>query len=219
LAFPGLKVHARAEYLSPITTETTMTAPLSPAAQAQLFTAARSHHAWKPIPVEAATLRELYDLFKWGPTAVNLAPARFVFVTSETARERLYPALQDSNVDQVRTAPVTVIVAYDERFYDYNARLFPAYDTTGMFAENATLSTETAFRNSTLQGAYALLAARTLGLDICPMSGFFADKVDQEFFAGTTWRANFLFTLGYADPSGTHPRGPRLSFDEACSVQ
>ncbi len=143
---------------------------------------------------------------------------RMVFLTSEPARARLYPALSGSNVEQVRQAPVTAVVAYDQEFHDQLPRLFPAYDARPMFAGDPELSRVTAFRNGTLQGAYLMLAARALGLDVGPMSGFDNAMVDEAFLAGTTWRSNFLCNLGYGDHSKLHPRRPRLEFGEACRI-
>ena len=182
----------------------------------QLFTKARSHRSWIERPVSQETLRELYEVTKWAPTSVNLAPARFVFVQTELAKEKLYPYLMDSNVEQVRSAPVTVIIAYDEKFYANAERLYPAYDTTDYFKNDPKISSDTAFRNSSLQGAYLIMAARALGLDTNSMSGFDNAGVDKAFFAGTDLRSNFLFTLGYGDDSKLFSRGPRLSFDEVC---
>lgn len=191
---------------------------LSDAALAQLFTSARTHHRWTDQPISDATLHQLYELFKWGPTSVNANPARVVFVRGEAAKERLYPALMETNVAQVRSAPVTAIVCYDEAFPKTLPRLFPAYDAQPLFEANAQLAYDTAFRNSSLQGAYLIVAARALGLDVCPMSGFDNAKVDAAFLAGTTWRSNFLCVLGHGDAEGLYPRGPRLGFDEACLV-
>jgi 3-hydroxypropanoate dehydrogenase len=184
----------------------------------QLFTEARTHHAWLEKPVEDAVLRRLYDLTKWGPTSVNSQPARFVFVKSREAKERLAPALQGGNVGQVKAAPVTVIVAHDERFYDHLPVLFPAFDAKPMFASNEAMSRESAFRNGTLQGAYLMLAARSLGLDVGPMSGFDNAKVDEAFFKGTSRKSNFLCNIGYGDVSKVFPRGPRLSFEQAARI-
>src|SRR5260370_34785323 len=158
----------------------------------QLFTAARTHHAWQDWPVSDGLLQELYDLTKWGPTSGNCSPIRIVFVKSKSEKEKLLPALTGSNVEQVRTAPVTAIIAYDEKFYDQLPILFPAFDARSLFVSNPSLSEQTAFRNSSLQGAYFILAARALGLDIGPMSGFDNDNVDQTFFETSTWKYNFL---------------------------
>lgn len=184
----------------------------------QLFTEARTHHAWRQKPVEDDVLRSLYDLAKWGPTSVNSQPARLVFVKSKEAKERLLPALQGSNVEQVKAAPVTVIVAHDERFYDHLPILFPAFDAKPLFASNEAMSRESAFRNGTLQGAYLMLAARALGLDVGPMSGFDNSKTDEAFFKGTSWKSNFLCNIGFGDVSKVYPRGPRLSFEQACRI-
>lgn len=195
-----------------------MKAALPETALAQLFTEARSPHAWADAPVSDDVLSRLYELLKWGPTAVNTNPARFLFVTTPAAKQRLLPMLMDSNVEQVKAAPVTLIVAQDSRFHDRVAELFPAYDATSYFEQDEKVRAEAGFRNSSLQGAYAILAARALGLDVCPMSGFDAPSVDAEFFAGTNWHANFLMTIGHGDVAGIYPRGPRLPFDEVCRI-
>lgn len=184
----------------------------------QLFTGARTHHAWKDWPVPDGLLREIYDLTKWGPTSANCTPIRIVFVKSKAEKEKLLPALAGSNVEQVRAAPVTAIIAYDQKFYDELPTLFPAFDARSMFASNAALSEQTAFRNSSLQGGYFILAARALGLDAGPMSGFDNAKVDEAFFKDTSWKSNFLCNIGYGDPVKLYPRGPRLSFDRACII-
>ena len=148
----------------------------------QLFTAARTHHAWQDRDVADGLLREIYDLAKWGATSANSLPMRIVFVKSKSAKEKLMPAVAGGNVEQVRAAPVTAIVAYDQKFYDQLPTLFPAFDARSLFASNPSLSEQTAFRNGSLQGAYFILAARALGLDTGPMSGFDNAKVDQAFF-------------------------------------
>jgi len=191
---------------------------LETTALAQLFTDARSHHAWLPQPVSDDLLRSLYDLTKWGPTSVNASPMRILFVKSNEEKEKLYPALGGSNVEQVKAAPVTAIVAFDEKFYDHLPKLFPAFDAKSMFAGNKPLSESTAFRNSSLQGAYLMLAARALGLDVGPMSGFDNAKVDEAFFAGTSWKSNFISNIGYGDAAKLYPRGPRLTFEEVCKI-
>lgn len=195
-----------------------MPTPLPHAALAQLFTEARTHHAWTPEKVGAAQLEQLYDLLKWAPTSLNSNPARFVFITTDEARRKLMPALDPSNVAQVESAPVAIVIAHDEDFHHRSAEMFPAYDATQLFKENDKLREDTAFRNSSLQGAYAILAARSLGFDTCPMSGFDNNAVDAAFFAGTSWKSNFLLLAGHGDPAGVYPRGPRLSFDEACQI-
>jgi 3-hydroxypropanoate dehydrogenase len=184
----------------------------------QLFTAARTHHAWQDRDIADGLLHEIYDLAKWGPTSANSLPMRIVFVKSNSAKEKLMPALSGSNVEQVRAAPVTAIVAYDQKFYDQLPTLFPAFDARSLFASNPSLSEQTAFRNSSLQGAYFILAVRALGLDTGPMSGFDNAKVDQAFFENSSWKSNFLCNIGYGDATKLHPRGPRLGFDQACII-
>ena len=195
-----------------------MTTPISITSIQQLFTDARTHHAWQDRDVADGLLREIYDLAKWGPTSANSLPMRIVFVKSKSAKEKLMPALAGSNVAQVRAARVTAIVAYDQKFYDQLPTLFPAFDARSLFASNPSLSEQTAFRNSSLQGAYFILAARALGLDAGPMSGFDNAKVDQAFFENSTWKSNFLCNIGYGDAAKLHPRGPRLDFEQACII-
>jgi 3-hydroxypropanoate dehydrogenase len=170
----------------------------------------------KRVPVEI--LREVYELAKWGPTSANSTPARFVFLESENAKARLWPALAPTNVEKTKSAPVTVIVAWDSEFYDKLPTLFPHADMRSYFVGKQEVIDETAFRNSSLQGAYFMLAARALGLDCGPMSGFDKAKVNAEFFPDGKWKANFLCNLGYGDRSKLFPRNPRLEFDEACRV-
>jgi 3-hydroxypropanoate dehydrogenase len=184
----------------------------------QLFLKARTHWVWRPEPVPLELLKELYNVARFGPTSANSSPARFVFLTTPQAKERLRPALSPTNVEKTMTAPVTVIVAWDTEFHDKLPQLFPARDMRSIFAGNAALIHETAFRNGTLQGAYFMIAARALGLDCGPMSGFDQQKVNAEFFPDGKWKANFLCNIGYGDPSKLFPRNPRLSFDEACRV-
>jgi len=195
-----------------------MTATIAKESIQQLFTGARTHHAWLDKPVGDDLLHAIYEMAKWGPTSANNTPARFVFVKSQEAKAKLLPTLSGSNVDQVKAAPVTVIVAFDEKFYDQLPKLFPVMDLRPMFASDKTLSEITAMRNSSLQGAYFILAVRALGLDAGPMSGFDNAKVDEAFFKGTSWRSNFLCNIGYGDATKLYPRGPRLSFDEACKI-
>jgi 3-hydroxypropanoate dehydrogenase len=182
----------------------------------QVFRTARTRNTWASIPISDALVRQLYDLTKWGPTAANTTPGRFIFVRSACAKERLKPHLIDSNVDKTMAAPCCVIVAYDSRFYDLLGKLFPSRDMRAAFAGNAPLIEETAKRNSTLQGAYMMLAARSLGLDCGPMSGFNAATLDAEFFPDGRWKSNFLFNVGYGTDENLYPRNPRLDFDEAC---
>ena len=197
-----------------------------------LFRDARSYSAWLNRPVEDEILRQLYDLAKWGPTSANAGPARFVFVRSQKAKERLRPALSPGNVEKTMSAPVTVIIAYDLKFYDKLPKLFPHNPAMrDVFANNPQLVEVTAKRNSSLQGAYLMLAARALGLDCGPMSGFDNARVDEEFFAAGRCedceqeffpeghvKSNFLCNLGYGDRSKVYPRSPRLEFAEACTL-
>ncbi len=182
-----------------------------------IFREARSHNAWLDKPIPDETLRELFDLVKWGPTSANCAPARFVFIRTKDGKERLAPALSSGNMAKTMSAPVTVIVAYDPKFHEKLPKLFPHNpDAASWFTSNESLAATTAFRNGTLQGAYLMLAARSLGLDSGGMSGFDNAKVDQEFLADRGWRSNFLVNLGYGDPAALFGRHPRLDFDEAC---
>jgi 3-hydroxypropanoate dehydrogenase len=198
-----------------------------------LFREARTYTAWKPQPVADQTLRDLYYILKWAPTSANTSPARFAFLRSKEAKERLRPALAPGNVEKTMSAPVTVIVAYDMKFYERLPKLFPQNPgLKQLFESNPQLVEVTAQRNSSLQGAYLILAARALGLDCGPMSGFDNAKVDEEFFAtgkpgvdrdqeffpGSHVKSNFLVNLGYGDPSALYPRLPRLLFNEACSL-
>ena len=198
----------------------------------QLFRSARTHSSWQDRPVSDDLLRQLYDLVKWGPTSVNCCPARILFLRTPEAKERLLPLLSPGNVAKMMNAPVTAIIGYDERFYEKLPQLFPHHPgMRDVFAGAPELAEKTAFRNGTLQGAYFILAARSLGLDCGPMSGFDNAKVDKKFFAplcnevGATEvpapcpiRSNFLCNLGYGDPSGLPPRNPRLDFAEACRL-
>ncbi|MDB4890517.1 MAG: nitroreductase [Gemmatimonadetes bacterium] len=198
-----------------------------------LFREARTHTAWQPRAVGDQTLRDLYELLKWAPTSSNSEPARFAFLRSKEAKERLRPALAPGNVEKTMTAPVTVIVAYDMKFYEQLPKLFPPSPSARqMFEGNPQLVEVTTQRNSTLQGAYLILAARALGLDCGPMSGFDNARVDeafftsakastgcdQEFFPEGHVRSNFLCNIGYGDASRLHPRLPRLPFNAACSL-
>ena len=199
----------------------------------QIFRKARTYNSWLDRPVSDETLRQLYDLLKWGPTSANSSPARFLFIRSQQAKERLRPTLAPGNVEKTMAAPVTVVVAYDLLFFEKLPKLFPHSPAMrDLFAQNPQLVEETAKRNSSLQGAYLIIAARTLGLDCGPMSGFDNAKLDEEFFgagkecegceqeffpAGHV-KSNFLCNLGYGDPSTLHPRGPRLDFNEAVTL-
>jgi 3-hydroxypropanoate dehydrogenase len=195
-----------------------MAEPLEATALGVLFEQARTHGKWLDRPVPDETLARIYELLRLGPTSANCSAGRFVFLRTPAAKERLRPALSRGNLEKTMRAPVTVIVAYDEVFYDALPRLFPHVDARAWFAGSAELARETAFRNGTLQGAYLIMAARALGLDAGPMSGFDNAMVDAEFFAGTRWRSNFLVNLGYGDADGLRPRLPRLSFAEACRL-
>lgn len=184
----------------------------------QLFRKARTHNRWLPKPVDDVLLKRLMDLVVLGPTSANSSPGRFVFVKTPDGKEKLRPALSAGNVDKTMAAPVTVIVGMDMAFYEHLPKLFPHADARSWFAGNDALIEATAFRNSALQGAYLIVAARALGLDTGPMSGFDAEKVNEAFFAGTPVKANFLINLGYGDPSTLHPRNPRFTFDEIARI-
>lgn len=185
----------------------------------QLFDNARTHNGFAPEQISEATLRQLYDLLKWGPTSANASPARFVFVASEAGKAKLLPAMSAGNFEKTKQAPVSVIIGMDMAFYDKLPQLFPHADARPWFAGKPALIETTALRNSSLQGAYLIIAARALGLDCGPMSGFDADKVDAAFFAGTTVKTNFICNLGKGDASKLFGRSPRLSFEEACRVE
>ncbi len=183
----------------------------------QLFTHARTHNVLGG-EISDETLHKLYDLTKFGPTAVNATPARFVFIRSAEAKKRLEPFLDAGNLEKTMAAPVTVIVAHDEAFYEKLPYLFPHVDARPWFEGNQSLIETSAFRNGSLQGAYLIMAARALGLDTGPMSGFDNAGVDGEFFAGTAIKSNFLINLGEGDPAALFPRSPRLPFDEAAQI-
>lgn len=205
---------------------------LDDAALDLIFRKARTQNGWLDQPVTDEEIRRIYDLLKWGPTSANSTPARFVFVRSKEGKERLRPALAPGNVEKTMAAPVTVIIAYDLLFYEKMGRLFPHNPRMReMFAANPQLVETTARRNSTLQGAYLMIAARSIGLDVGPMSGFDNGKVDKEFFGGHECegceqeffpeghvKSNFLCNIGHGDPAKVHPRLPRFDFDEACTV-
>jgi len=184
-----------------------------------LFRAARTHNVWLDQPVDDALLRQVYDLAKLGPTSANMCPMRVVFVKSKAGKEKLKPALDPGNVDKTMRAPVTAVIGMDIHFYEKLPTLFPHADAKAWFKDlPESLLEYIALRNSSLQGAYFMLAARALGLDCGPMSGFNNQKVDEAFFAGTTVKSNFLCNLGHGDASRLYPRSPRLSFEEACEV-
>jgi 3-hydroxypropanoate dehydrogenase len=183
----------------------------------KIFLEARTHSAWQPKPVDDVLLHEIYDLAKMSPTSANCQPLRVVFIKSPEAKARLKPLLAAGNVEKTMTAPVTAIFAHDLEFYEQLPRLFPHTDARSWFKGKPN-SDETAFRNGTLQAGYFMLAARLLGLDCGPMSGFDNAGVDREFLSGTTYKSNFLCNLGYGDSSKLHPRLPRPNFDEFCKI-
>ena len=184
----------------------------------QMFTEARTHNGWLADPVSDETLREIYDMAKFGPTSANCSPLRIVFVKTKSAKEKLKPALMDGNVEKSMTAPVVAILAQDMKFYDHLPMLFPHADAKSWFVGNEALIAETAMRNSTLQAAYFMLAARACGVDCGPMSGFDKEKVDLAFFAGTSFKSNFLCSLGHGDTSKLFPRSPRFRFEDICQI-
>jgi len=192
--------------------------PLSQQALNQLFLEARSHNGWLPRAVAPEQLQRLYELLRMGPTSMNCSPARFVFVCSAEAKQRLAPALAPANIDKMMHAPVVAIIGHDEQFHARLPQLFPHRDARPMFSDNPALASITAFRNGTLQGAWLMMAARSLGLDCGPVSGFDNAVLDAAFFAGTQIRSNFLCGLGYGDSNKVFQRLPRLAFDEACQV-
>ena len=184
-----------------------------------IFRKARTHNVWLDKPVEEALLKQVYELARMGPTSANMCPMRIIFVKSKEAKERLKPALDKGNVDKTMKAPVTAIIGMDVHFYEKLPQLFPHADAKAWFKDLPENVLEyIALRNGSLQGAYFMLAARALGLDCGPMSGFDNAKVDAAFFAGTTVKSNFLCNLGHGDASKLYPRSPRLSFEEACKV-
>ncbi|WP_223639974.1 malonic semialdehyde reductase [Corallococcus sp. EGB] len=185
----------------------------------QLFTEARTYPAWQDRPVKDETLRQVYELARMAPTALNSQPLRLVFVKSREAKERLKPALSPGNVDKTMQAPVTVIVAYDTAFHEQMPRLFPSRDLKSVFSAMTPEAREqSAFMNGTLQAGYVILAARALGLDCGPMGGFDKARVDEAFLQGTGWKSNLLLNLGYGDTARLLPRNPRLSFEDACRM-
>jgi 3-hydroxypropanoate dehydrogenase len=192
--------------------------PISQEALDQLFREARTHSTWLPEPVSVELLRKAYELARLGPTSANASPARFVFLTTPGAKALLKPALAPLNVEKTMAAPVTVVIAWDTEFHENLPKLFPHADMRSYFIGNKPLIDETAFRNSSLQAAYFILAARALGLDCGPMSGFDADKLNAAFFPDGKWKVNLLCNLGYGDPSKLYPRNPRLNFEEASVI-
>lgn len=197
-----------------------MTRALDSTALDQIFLAARTFNKFTDEAVSDDTLRQLYDLYKWGPTSLNTQPGRVVFVRSEEAKQKLKPALMPNNVEKTMAAPVVAIVAYDTAFFEHLPTQFPVNPgAREMFANNAALSADTASRNGTLQGAYLIMAARAIGLSVGPMSGFDPAAVNKAFFADGRWKANFLINLGWGDPSGNRPRGPRLAFADSVRIE
>lgn len=196
-----------------------MSKALDAAGLDQIFRNARSYNGWQQAELDDAAAKEIYTLAAFGPTSANSSPARFVFLRSDAAKERLKPHLIPTNVDKVMTASLVAIIAYDLEFYDKIPELFPHNPgARDWFAGNDALIEETAMRNSTLQGAYLMIAARALGYDCGPMSGFDRAGVDAEFFPGTPWRSNFICSLGVGDPASIFDRSPRLSFEDACEI-
>ncbi|TPG57647.1 malonic semialdehyde reductase [Ewingella americana] len=193
-----------------------MAEALTASALATLFTEARTHNGWQDKPVSDELLKQAYELARMGPTSANCCPARFVFVRSAEAKEKLTPALSSGNLAKTLSAPVTAIVAYDPQFYEMLPELFPHGDARSWFTSSPQLAYETAFRNSSLQAAYLIMACRSLGLDTGPMSGFDAALVDEHFLSERGWKSNFLINIGYGDSSKVYGRLPRLDFDRAC---
>lgn len=195
-----------------------MSKMLSDAGLDLIFRQARTHKGWQDTEVSDVLLQALWDLAKWGPTSANCLPMRVVFVKSTEAKEKLKPALMQGNVDKTMQAPVCAIVAYDSQFHEKLPKLFSQANAKSWFEGKPKFIEETAFRNGSLQGAYLIVAARALGLDCGPMSGFSNEKVDEAFFPEGRWKSNFLCNLGYGDPSALPPRDRRLEFDEACMI-
>ena len=195
-----------------------MTSELDQKALDQLFLAARTHNAWQPRPVPDELLHRLIDVLKMGPTSANCSPARIVFVKTAESKARLEPLLDAANRAKTLAAPVSAIIGHDMTFYDHLPKLFPHTNARVWFAGKRKKIAETAFRNGTLQGAYLILAARALGLDCGPMSGFDNAGVDAAFFAGTDTKSNFLCNLGYGEPAALMPRSPRFAFDEMARI-
>ena len=183
-----------------------------------IFRAARTHNQWQDKPISPALLMAIYDLMRWAPTAANCSPARIAYVVSKESKERLRPHLDAGNVDKTMAAPATAIIGYDLDFARFMPKLYPVNPGAKDWFKDPKLAETVAFRNGSLQGGYFIMAARALGLDCGPMSGFDNAGVDREFFAGTAIRSNILCNLAYGDATGVYPRSPRLSFDEACKI-
>ncbi|ATG00588.1 NADH dehydrogenase/NAD(P)H nitroreductase rutE [Lelliottia amnigena] len=195
-----------------------MSEAITPTAIKTLFTEARTHNGWQETPVTDETLREIYDLMKWGPTSANCSPARIVFVRTPEGKEKLRSSLSSGNLEKTLAAPVTAIIAWDSEFYERLPELFPHGDARSWFTSSPALAEETAFRNSAMQAAYLIFACRALGLDTGPMSGFDRQKLDEAFFMGTTLKSNLLINIGYGDVSKLYGRLPRLCFEDACGL-
>lgn len=197
-----------------------MATPSSAEFRNQVFTNARTHNAWQDKPVEDGLLQQIWDCARWAPTSMNCNPARITFVKSIEAKEKLKTCLSEGNIKKTMAAPVCTIIGVDTRFYENLPRLFPSFPgAADMFHELPELAQETAFRNASLQGAYFMIAARSFGLDCGPMSGFDAEKLEAAFFPDGRIKVNFICNLGYGDPAGLYPRGPRPAFDEACEIK
>ena len=195
-----------------------MSEAVNQSARDTLFTTARTHNGWLDRKISDATLHEMYDLLKMGPTSANCSPARFVFIRTPEGKERLRPALSGGNLQKTLSAPVTAIVAWDPQFYDRLPELFPHGDARSWFTSSPEMAYETAFRNSAMQAAYLLFACRALGLDTGPMSGFDRDIVDATFFADSGYRSTLLVNIGYGEEGKLFGRLPRLAYDEACQL-
>ncbi len=196
-----------------------MMSPLALDAQKQLLQDARTHHGFLPEALPENTIQSLYELTRWAPTAFNAAPARFVFVQSAAAKESLCSVLSPGNVAQTQAAPLTVIVAIDRHFYDRLPELFPAFDARPIYANNPALVERAGLQNASMQAAYLIMAARNLGLDCGPMTGFDVSRLDALFFPAGDWTANILINIGHGDSRALHPRGPRLPFADACRIR
>ncbi|PTQ11448.1 malonic semialdehyde reductase [Sphingomonas oleivorans] len=195
-----------------------MAEPLSDDALDRIFRTARTYNGYQDKPVSEEQLRAIYDLMKWGPTSANTEPARIIWCVSQEAKDRLAALASSTNATKIRKAPVTAIIGMDMQFYDNLPKTFPHADARSWFVGSETMIADTAFRNSSLQGAYFIIAARALGLDTGPMSGIDKEAIDREFFAGTSIKTNFISTLGYGDPSTIFDRLPRLSFEEVSKI-
>jgi len=197
-----------------------MSAPLPQETLNQLFLEARTHNLWLDKEVSDDLLNQVWDLARWGPTSMNCCPARITFIKSPDAKEKLKDCLSEGNIAKTMAAPVTAIIATDMQFFTNMPRLFPSFPgAADMFDQNPELAEETAIRNCNLQGAYLIIACRTLGLDCGPMSGFDSEKLDDIFFKDSSLKSNFLCNIGYGDKAGLYGRGPRPAFDEVCSIE